>query len=301
MTNFAIRFSIVCLFATSLYGQAPKTINVGAMPESVCRGFGGHLYVTLINGDEPGDGKIVSVVGDQVKDFAKGMNSPKGIAFVGGYLICSDETVMWKVDEQGKATKLVEAKDFPNTVEFLNDVAAGRDDASVYVSDSSTPTPMFDPSGERKLWDTKSSQASKLPKKGCVYRVGLDGKVKLAVPPGDMSIRFPNGVAVVGSKDKEQLFVGDFFDGNIVQYENSKYEVLATGLRGIDGLTVLEDTFYASSWTSGKVWRVDRKNREAKVLLEGLKSAADFYYDEPNKQLIVPDMLSGTLTFLPVP
>jgi hypothetical protein len=36
------------------------------------------------------------------------------------------------------------------------------------------------------------------------------------------------------------------------------------------------------------------------VLLEGLKTAADFFFDEANKQLIVPDMVAGTLTFLPL-
>ena len=103
-----------------------KTLDAPTNPESVCRGFGGKLYVTMINGDEAGDGGINVIDGDEVKEFCRGMNSPKGIAFVGGYLVTADETTMWKVDSNGKATKLAEAADFPTKIEFLNDVAASK-------------------------------------------------------------------------------------------------------------------------------------------------------------------------------
>ena len=175
-----------------------------------------------------------------------------------------------------------------------------KNGTSVYVSEMSSPGPMFDPSGERKLWDLDSPQAKELPKKGCIYKVTLAGKVSVAVPAGNVKVRFPNGVAVDESQAKDQLHVGDFFSGEIVTYDDGKYNTVATGLRGIDGLTVTKDTFYVSSWNQGKVWKVDRKTREVKVLLEGLMSAADFYYDAKAKQLIVPDMLGGTLIFLPI-
>lgn len=289
----------VCLLSVGFVSAAePKTIEVGKNPESVCRGFGGKLYVTLINGDEPGDGTIAAVDGDKVEVFAKGFNAPKGIAFVGDYLVAADETTMWKIDKTGKATKLVEAKDFPEKIEFLNDVAASKDNTSVYVTEMSSPSPMFDPSGERKLWDVDSDEAKKLPKKGCVYKVTLKGEVSVAVPPGSMEIRFPNGVTVEEDLKEDKLFIGDFFTGNVYSYVDKKFTLAATGLRGVDGLTVTKDTIYGSSWIQGKVWKVDRKTKESKVILEGLQSAADFYYDAKNKQLIVPDMLAGTLVFL---
>ena len=174
---------------------ATKTLDAPTKPESICRGFGGKLYVTMINGDEAGDGGINVIDGDEVKEFCRGMNSPKGIAFVGGYLVTADETTMWKVDSNGKATKLAEAADFPSKIEFLNDVAASKDGASVYVTDMSAPGWMFDPDGERKLWPIGSEKAVS-PKTGCVYKVGLDGKVTLAVPSGDDRMLGPNGVSV---------------------------------------------------------------------------------------------------------
>lgn len=297
-----ISSSLLLFIATGVLtaAEAPKTIPVGSNPESVCRGFGDKLYVTLINGDEPGDGTIVSVEGDKVTVFAKGFNAPKGIVFVGDYLVTADETTMWKIDKTGTATKLAEAKSFPHPIEFLNDVAASKDGTSVYVSEMSTPKPMFDPSGDRKLWATDSAEAKDLPRKGCIYKVTLKGEVTVAIPAGNIAIRFPNGVAVDTSEGEERLFVGDFFSGDIVSYRDGKYVSVASGMRGIDGLTATKDAFYASSWTQGKVWKVDRKTKESKVILEGLKSAADFFYDAKNKQLIVPDMISGTLTFLPI-
>ncbi|MCA9089719.1 MAG: hypothetical protein KDA90_13925 [Planctomycetaceae bacterium] len=298
LIQFCLMLSLIT--AGPALADGPRTIPVGTSPESVCRGFGDKLYVTLINGEEPGDGTIAVLDGDTVTVFAKGFNAPKGLVYVGDYLVTADETTMWKIDKSGQATKLVEAKDFPQPIEFLNDVAAGRDGASVYVSEMSNPKPMFDPSGDRQLWSLDSPQAKELPQKGCVYRVTLAGEVTLAVPAGNPAIRFPNGVAVGGKPGAERLFVGDFFAGEIVTYQDGNYRVLADGMRGIDGLTVTRDAFYASSWTQGKVWKVNRKTREAEIILEGLKSAADFFYDPAHKQLIVPDMLSGTLTFLPI-
>ena len=301
MTRLTLSCLAVVLFANSLVqAQSPRTIPVGKNPESVCRGFGGKLYVTMINEEVPGDGTIVSLDGDTVTTFAKGFQSPKGLVFVGDFLVTADETTLWKIDKNGVATKLAEAKDFPQPIEFLNDVAVGKDGASVYVSEMSTPTPMFDPSGERKMWDVDGKEAKSLPNKGCIYKVTLKGEVTVAVPAGNPAIRFPNGVTLSEVAGEEGVFVGDFFAGDLIRYHEGKYVKLAGGMRGIDGLTVTKDHFYASSWTQGKVWKVDRKTGESKVILDGLKTAADFFYDAKNKQLIVPDMVGGTLTFLPI-
>ena len=172
-----------------------KTLNAPSKPESVCRGFEDKLYVTMINGDEAGDGGINVIDGGKVREFCRGMNSPKGIAYVGGYLIAADETTVWKVDAKGKAIKLAQADAFPAKIEFLNDVAASKDGSSVYVTEMSKPSWMFDPDGERKLWPIGSDKVIS-PKTGCVYKVTLGGKVSLAVPAGDDRMLGPNGVTV---------------------------------------------------------------------------------------------------------
>ncbi len=277
-----------------------KVLEVGTKPESVCRGFGGKLYVTIIGGDEAGDGGINVIDGDTVKEFCRGMNAPKGLAFVGGHLVTADETTVWKVNEMGKVTKIAAKEDFPSPIEFLNDVAASADGKSVYVTEMSHPKWMFDPEGERKLWPVDSDKA-KPPMTGCVYKVGLDGGVSLAVPPGNPAMPGPNGVTTtVGEGDAELLVMGDFFTGNIVSYDGEKFQILAKGMRGADAVAVDGAAIYVSSWPLGKVWRFDRETGKLKVISEAFTTAADFFYDRDGKQLVVPDMLAGTVTFLPV-
>lgn len=276
-----------------------KVLKVGNSPESVCRGFDDKLYVTIINGDDPGDGGINVVDGDTVTEFCRGMNSPKGIAFVGGFLVCSDETVVWKVDRNGKATKIARKEDFPNPVEFLNDVVASKDGQSVYVAEMGNPGWMFDPDGERKLWPVNSDKA-KPPMKGCAYKVGLDGTIKLAVPAGHKMLLAPNGVTVSGTADREILVMADFFPGNIVSYDGEEFKILATGMRGADAVEIGEGVIYVSSWPLGMVWKFDQKTGETVVLSKDFTTAADFFFDRANNQLIIPDMLEGTLTFLPL-
>lgn len=295
LTTLIISFSI----QPSADAAEAKVLKVGTKPESVCRGFGGKLYVTMINGDKPGDGGINVIDGDEVKEFCRGMNSPKGLAFVGGFLVTADETTVWKVDRKGEATKLAQKEDFPSPIEFLNDVAASKDGKSVYIAEMSNPKWMFDPDGERKLWPLDSDKA-KSPMTGCVYKVGLDGKISLAVPAGNEAMKGPNGVTVTGKADKEVLVMGDFFTGNIVSYDGEKFRVLATGLRGADAVEVGKGVIYVSSWPLGKVWKFDRKSKETTVLSEDFTTAADFFFDRKARQLIIPDMMEGTLTFLPL-
>ena len=237
---------LLLIFALQTSAPAEnKVIEVGKKPESVCRGFGGKLYVTIINEDQPGDGGINLVDGDEVTEFCRGMNSPKGIAFVGGFLVVADETTIWKVDRKGKAEALVKKDDFPNPIEFLNDVAGAPDGESVYVSEMSDPKWMFDPSGERKLWELGSPDA-KSPQTGCIYQVSLDGKVTLAVPAGG-ELTGPNGVTSRGKNERAAIVMGDFFTGKILSYNGKKMRVLADGMRGADGVVFGNGAMYVSS------------------------------------------------------
>ena len=280
-----------------------KTINVGIKPESVCRGFNGKLYITMIGGDEPGDGAVYVLDGDTAKPFATGLNNPKGIAFVKGALVTSDETQVMKINGKGKVSILAKAEDFPAKVEFLNDVAANRSRDAVYVTEMSHPKRMFDPDGDRELWPltiTDDPQAN-LPNTGCVYKITLEGKVSVAVPSGDKRMPAPNGVTVAGGKDKTFLAMADFFTGNLLAYEDGKLRIMAKNLiRGGDAIELNNGIAYVSSWTQGKVIAYNRKERKSTTVIDGLTSAADFYLDRKANQLIIPDMLEGKLHFVPL-
>ena len=290
--------SIVLLLQLTAYSAAPRVINVGEKPESVCRGFDDKLFVTIIDGDEPGDGGVNVVDGDSVKEFCRGMNSPKGIVFVGGFLVTADETTIWRVNPKGDIKAIATKADFPNPIEFLNDVAATPDGKGVYVTEMSHPRWMFDPDGERKLWPVDSTKA-KCPKTGCVYRVGLDGTVTQAIPAGG-KLTGPNGVTVSGVGDRERIVLGDFFTGKILSWNGKQHTVIADGMRGADGVELGQGVIYVSSWPLGKVWKYDRKQKSLTVLSDKFTTAADLFFDRKNDQLIVPDMMEGTLTFLPL-
>ena len=63
-----------------------------------------------------------------------GLNNPKGIAWVKGALITTDENKVMKTISKGKVSVLADAKDFSVEVEFLNDVAAARATEKRYTS-----------------------------------------------------------------------------------------------------------------------------------------------------------------------
>ena len=278
-----------------------KTLEVGTKPESVCRGFNGKLYVTMIGGNEPGDGAIHVIDGDKAKPFATGLNNPKGIAWVKGALITTDETKVMKINSKGKVSVLADAKDFPAEVEFLNDVAAARNREAVYVTEMSHPKRMFNPDGDREFWPLNSEHQNKLPKTGCVYKITLDGKVSVAVPSGDRRMPGPNGVTVTGPKEKPFLAMADFFTGNLIAYEDEKMRFIAKNLlRGADAIEFGNGVIYVSSWTQGKVISYNRKEKKSTTVIEGLTSAADFFFDRKANQLIIPDMLEGKLHFVPL-
>jgi len=225
------------LFLQLPLSAEPKVIKVGTKPESVCRGFGDKLYVTIIGGDEAGDGGINVVdENDKVEEFCRGMDSPKGIAFAGDYLVVADVTTVWKVNAEGKVEKLAELKDFPESVEFLNDVAASRDGKGVFITDMRAPGWMFDPDKERTLWPLDSDKA-KPSGKAAVYYVGLDGKIKQEVPPSEL-LTGANGVAVVGRGDRPMLLLGDFFTGKLLLWNGEELSVVAEGMRGADGIGI---------------------------------------------------------------
>ncbi len=57
-----------------------------------------------------------------------------------------------------------------------------------------------------------------------------------------------------------------------------------------------------TSYSQGKVWKLDRAGKNEKVILDGrgFGSTADQYLDVPNKRLVIPDTGKGTLIYLPI-
>lgn len=287
---FSAFASAAVLVADHHKSVLPDVIEVGQRPESITKGFDGDFFVTVMNGKEAGDGVIKRIHGSEVTVFARGFDEPKGICFVGGFLFATDLNKVRRIDKKGKVTILAEGNDFPKVVSYLNDAAAGSDGKSIYITDMGANTKMHGPNG--KLWPFGSEEARAFQSIGRVYRIGLDGKVSIAIDANPL-MPCPNGVGV--GKDG-QLMVGAFFTGNLLELRDGELIVVADSFRGADAVEQdSEGNYFVSSWKQGRAWKVAADGKSSQVVIDGLLSAADFYLDEANSRLLVPDMLAGTV------
>ncbi|AWG23226.1 gluconolaconase [Flavobacterium faecale] len=288
-----ISICMTAMFSWSGYAQQSEIkfpLKVGVKPESITKGFNDNYYVTLMNGAEIGDGEILEISKNGVKVFAKGFDEPKGIVFLEGHLYLSDLTRIWKVDSTGHANVFVKKEDFPEAVLYLNDVAVDAESKGIYVADMGAVKYMRD--ANKVLWPLDSEQAKLIPQLGRIYHVDLDGHISITQDTSPLMLN-PNGVGV---DNKGNIMVGAFFLGNFLVKREGKLTPLKGQFRGADGVEQdSKGNYYVSSWTAGTVWKIDGKTEKATVLIEGLKSAADFYLEEDKGRLLVPDMLAGMI------
>ena len=277
---------------------APHKLAVGANPESVTRGFGGDLFVSIMGpsrkaGD--GDGKVVRVHGETVTEFTTGLNDPKGIVFAGGFVITADFDTVWKIDEKGNKSVLAGPKDFPTAPTFLNDVEVEPSGRSILVTDMGAVTKMRD--ANNKLFAVESPEHKAIPVIARLFRVTLDGKATEVIAPNARMLN-PNGVDVL--KDG-RIRLAEFFTGDVLEYKDGAFTTIAKGHRSGDG--IVHDSkgrFYISEVMFGRVTRYDADGSHPALLSEGLElqAAADIFVDEAHGQLIIPDSKAGQLVFI---
>lgn len=273
--------SLLFLCAPALAADPPKPWITGLKnPESVCVGLGGKVYVTEIGEfDKDGDGRVLIIENGKAVPFTEGLDDPKGIAPFQKWLFVADKTKVVRIDEKGKATVFAAPEAFPTKPKFLNDIHVDPESGTIYVSDS----------GDLKGKD------------GAVYRIDPKGKVTLLLDEKSFpGINTPNGVHLDG---QAHLLLADFGTGELfrVKLADKSREKLADGFGGADG--ICWDHFgrlYVSDWKNGKVWVMPRPGVKPILLLEGLKSAADICLDPTGKNILVPDMMGGTITALPI-
>jgi len=281
---------IFSLLGCSNPSEIKFPIKVGIKPESITKGFNNNYYVTLKNELEDGDGQVVEISENGVKVFAEGFDEPKGIVFIDDHLYFSDLTRIWKVDENGNASVFIKEEDFPKEVLYLNDVAVNPETKSIYVTDMGATEYMRDKNNE--LWPLDSEQAKLVPQLGRVYRIDLDGKVSIEQDSSPLMLN-PNGV---GIDNNGNIMVGAFFLGNFLVNRDGKLTPLKGQFRGADAVEQdSKGNYYVSSWALGKVWKIDGESEESTILIDGLKSAADFYLEEEKERLLLPDMMAGMI------
>ena len=265
-------------------------VEVGENPESITKGFDGNYYVTLINGQQEGDGEVVEISGNEVKPFASGFNDPKGIVFLNDHLYLSDVTRVWRVNSTGETEIFANAEDFPEDVRYLNDVAVDENESGIYVTDMGDVGSMRDENNN--LWPLDSAEADSIAEVGRVYHIDLSGNISVAQDTSPLMLN-PNGVGVDNTGN---IMIGAFFLGNFLVKRNGELTPLEGQFRGADAVEQdTEGNYYISSWALGTVWKIDGGTEESTVLIEGLETAADFYLEEDKGRLLLPDMRAGII------
>ena len=276
--------SLALVAFTGLFSSAaepPKPILAGLKsPESVCVGLGGKVYVTEIGEfDKDGDGRVLLIQGDKAVPFTEGLDDPKGVAPYQQFLFVADKTKVLKIDPKGKATVFAAAEAFPTKPKFLNDIHVDPESGIVYVSDS----------------------GNLMGKDGAVYRIDPKGKVTLLLDEKNfLGLNTPNGLHLDG---QQHLLLADFGTGELfrVKLADKSREKLADGFGGADG--ICWDHFgrlFISDWKNGKVFVIPRPGVKPILLADGFKAAADICLDPSGKNILVPDMTTGTLTAVPI-
>lgn len=291
LNQFLIGLAITTILLSSgcsLNSEIQFPVNVGVKPESITKGFNGNYYVTVMNGKEEGDGEVVEISHTGVKVFAKGFDEPKGIVYLDDHLYFSDVTRIWKVDKDGNASIFIKKDDFPNEVLYLNDVAKDAEGKGIYVADMGPTKYMRDEN--KTLWPLDSEQSKLAPKLGRMYHVDLEGNTSIAQDTSSLMLN-PNGV---GIDNNGNIMVGAFFLGKFLVKRDGELTPLKGQYRGADAVEQdSKGNYYVSSWALGTVWKIDGETEESTVLIEGLKSAADFYLKEDKGRLLLPDMMTG--------
>jgi gluconolactonase len=272
------------LFATigiSAQAHQGKTVSGLKTPESVVEGKDGKVYVSeIVEFGKDGDGQISTIDKDgKIAVFAKGMDDPKGLAFIGDHLYVADKTRVLKVAPDGSWSVFVPAEAFQHPPKFLNDLEPDLQ-GNLYVSDSGNLEGVG----------------------GAIYKIDPSGKVSLLIDgEKDKRVLAPNGL-LMDDTGKIMMQV-DFASGILYRLDlgSGEMQELAQGFGGGDGLVHHpKGLMFVSDWKNGKVFSVDAVKDEVKVVKDGFKAAADIAMSKDGRYVIVPDMKAGEVVWLPI-
>jgi gluconolactonase len=258
-------------------GQPHQVIKSIPGPESVAVGPDGAWYVSAFGEFGKGaDGAVYRVDPEKgtAKIYAKGLEDPCGVLFVGSTLWVADRKGVYRVT-RGKAELVYSAKDFPRPLHFLNDLAAGRDGA-MYVSDTGDSTA----SGH-----------------GAVFRL-LPGN-RPALVPGSDTVRSQSSVNGLFPAGSDTLYAVGYRTGVLsVTDGRGTWRDLARGLGSPDGIDAAgKDAFYISDNVGGDLFLVQRaKPSTPRRIASGLQSPADLAVDHRRGLLVVPENSGNRLS-----
>ena len=236
----------------------------------------GVLYVSNVNGEAAaadGNGYIskLSLKGEILdKEWATGLDAPKGLALHDGKLYVSDIDKLVVIDT---ATGEIVASHDAQGATFLNDVSA-HEDGRVFVSDMM----------ENQIWKLEGDQLELWLEDEALGNpngvLAEDDRLLLATwgkPKEDFSTEVPGHLKAVDYETKEITDLGDQPVGNLDGLE-------ADGQGG----------YLVTDWLSGGLYKFDPEGK-AEMIMDLNQGSADHEYVEDENLVVIPMMMDGTV------
>ena len=222
------------------------------------------IYVSCINGAPAAEnnGSFIAKISPDGKviqrKFTDNLNSTKGLAIANNRLYVTELTKLAEIDL--KTGKVLKRHDVPDA-KFLNDISADEK-GNVYFTDMR---------GNR-LWMLQNDKVTQL--------------------AADQPLNNPNGLL----HEKGRLLVGNG-DGKILALDlkTKKFNTLAEGMGGIDGLSPDgKGGYFASEW-QGKIWHVAPGGKPTLLHDSSAQkmNTADFDYIPSQRLLLVPTFFTN--------
>ncbi|HEX5385540.1 MAG TPA: hypothetical protein VFW66_02440 [Gemmatimonadales bacterium] len=258
-----------------------KTIDSIPAPESVAVGPDGAWYVSSFGKfGVAGDGAVYRIDPDKGTRaiYARGLDDPCGVVFVGSTLWAADRKGVYRIRE-GKAELVYPAKSFPRPTHFLNDLAPGSH-GTLLVSDTGDSTAAGG---------------------GAVF-VLTPGR-PVAVLPGSDTARAVSSANGIFRGGRDTSYVVGYNSGVLsVTDGHGTWRELAHGLGGPDGIEAAgRDAFYVTDNKGGDLWLVLRATGGTAIkLVSGLKAPADLVADHTRGWLVVPENDANRLSVYPL-
>jgi len=220
------------------------------------------------------DGKVLAAKFIEGGQKGVTLNAPKGLTLSKGLLYVADiDTVRMfdrKTGEPKSEVKIAGAT-------FVNDVFAAAD-GKVYVTDSGFKAGKegFEPSGTDG-----------------VYVIEPGKKPKLKTLLKSKALKGPNGIVATA----DALYVVSYGANELTTLDlagKKKGEVVTLPTGGLDGLVLVGDTLFVSSW-EGKSVSSGRAGGPFSEVFTGLEAPADLGFDSKRNRLLVPRFMGNTV------
>jgi sugar lactone lactonase YvrE len=248
-------------------------------PESAVFDSGeGVLYVSNVNGEmtaADGNGYIakLSLEGEILdREWASGLNGPKGLALHEGRLYVADIDELVVIDTA--SGEIAARHDAPGAT-FLNDVAA-HEDGRVFVSDML----------QNRIWKLEGDQLEPW-----LEDAALENPNGLLAEPDRL-------VVAAWGKAKEDFSTDVPGHLKAVDYESKKIASLGSGdpVGNLDGVEPDRGGGYlVTDWLSGGLYRIGDDGK-AELILDLNQGSADHEFVESENLAVIPMMMDGTVT-----